>query len=439
MQFNFNVNMWCCLAENGFSLDELVHELKKCYDENGFGQIISLILELTQENLITKALSGKGSFKCCEQSQFVLNGGYSRSVKTSLGKVIMRWRVLKCKCCGKQLTPLKEFIGLKKHQYKSNELEKLVINAVSSNSYRRAVETTNEVGFVSVSKSAAQRWLVKSDCDELDLSKVKELKNLQVIPDGTGYKGLPEDGKAKKGDLKAVIGVTPKGEVIPLGSWADTSWVDVKDDLKREVIHFGAGSILVSDGERGITNNFVELVEDEQRCHWHVVRDLYHIMHQDGGKVKDARPLQKLLGNLIAIELPKEDFQQVSEAEKSDIEEYMESAQKSLQELIAHLESKGFGQAANYVQNSLSGMFGYIKRWLKTGIVCPRASSLIERVMRELGRRIKRIAYNWSKEGVSKMARIILRKFTQQEDWESYWNKKLKLNGNVKFWITQVQ
>ena len=190
MQFNFNVNIWCCLAENGFSLDELVHELKKCYDENGFGQIISLILGLTQENLITKALSGKGSFKCCEQSRFVLNGGYNRSVKTSLGKVIMSWRVLKCKCCGKQLRPLKEFIGLKKHQYKSNELEKLVINAVSSNSYRRAVETINEVGFVSVSKSAAQRWLVKSDCDEFDLSKVKELENLQVIPDGTGYKGV---------------------------------------------------------------------------------------------------------------------------------------------------------------------------------------------------------------------------------------------------------
>jgi hypothetical protein len=137
--------------------------------------------------------------------------------------------------------------------------------------------------------------------------------------------------------------------------------------------------------------------------------------------------------------LPKEDFQQVSEAEKNDIEEHMESARKSLQRLIAHLEDKGFGQAANYVQNSLSGMFGYINRWLKTGIVCPRASSLIERVMRELGRRIKRIAYNWSKEGVSKMARIILRKFTQREDWETYWNNKLKLNGNVKFWITQVQ
>jgi hypothetical protein len=37
------------------------------------------------------------------------------------------------------------------------------------------------------------------------------------------------------------------------------------------------------------------------------------------------------------------------------------------------------------------------------------------------------------------MARIILRKFTQPEDWETYWNNKLKLNGNVKFWITQVQ
>ena len=63
--------------------------------------------------------------------------------------------------------------------------------------------------------------------------------------------------------MKAVIGVTPKGEVIPLGSWADTSWVDVKNDLKHEVSHFGAGSALVSGGELGITQNFVELVEAE--------------------------------------------------------------------------------------------------------------------------------------------------------------------------------
>ena len=38
------------------------------------------------------------------------------------------------------------------------------------------------------------------------------------------------------------------------------------------------------------------------------------------------------------------------------------------------------------------GMFGYIRRWLKWGLISPRASSMVERVMREHGRRLKKTA-----------------------------------------------
>ena len=72
------------------------------------------------------------------------------------------------------------------------------------------------------------------------------------------------------------------------------------------------------------------------------------------------------------------------------------------------------------------GMFGYVRRWLRFGIACPEASSMIEGVMRELGRRLKRIAYGWSARGAAKMARIILKKFTQQEEWDAYWKEKTK-------------
>lgn len=438
MQFNFNVKMWCCLAENGFSLDELVSELKKCYNEDGFGEIISFILRLVQENLVSKAVSGTSNSMCCDNHNYVLNGSYDRKVKTSLGVVSMNWRRVKCKNCKKDLVPLKEFIGLEKHQYKTNELEQVVINAVSANSYRRAVGSVSEQGFIDVSKSSGHRWLMKSDCDELDLSHISEIENIQVIPDGTGYKGIPENGKAKKGDLKAIIGVTQSGEVIPLGTWADTDWKSVKKDLKDKVTKFGKGSVLVSDGESGITKNFVDLVDDEQRCHWHIVRDLYHSMYKDGGLAKDSRPLQKKLGGLLAVELPSEDFQDVSENIKDEIEERMETAEGEIKRLIIYLEDQGFSQAANYLQNSLRGMFGYVRRWLKLGIVCPRASSIIERMMRELGRRIKKISYNWSSDGVSKMARIILKKFTNREKWDQYWKDKLRLDGNIRINISEV-
>jgi hypothetical protein len=78
-------------------------------------------------------------------------------------------------------------------------------------------------------------------------------------------------------------------------------------------------------------------------------------------------------------------------------------------------------------------MFGYVRRWLKLGVICPRASSLIERVIRELGRRLKKLAYNWSDMGAAKIARIILKKFTNEKEWEEYWMSKMKILGNVVF------
>ena len=83
-------------------------------------------------------------------------------------------------------------------------------------------------------------------------------------------------------------------------------------------------------------------------------------------------------------------------------------------------------------------MFGYVRRWLKTGIICPRASSLIERVIREIARRIKKIAYNWSNKGCAKIARILLKKFTDKKQWQQYWNEKMNISNNVVMGIRKV-
>jgi hypothetical protein len=52
-------------------------------------------------------------------------------------------------------------------------------------------------------------------------------------------------------------------------------------------------------------------------------------MYQDGGTVKEVKPLQQGLAGVLAIELPEGDFQQVSEAERDAIEERMELAGRS--------------------------------------------------------------------------------------------------------------
>ena len=103
----------------------------------------------------------------------------------------------------------------------------------------------------------------------------------------------------------------------------------------------------------------------------------------------------------------------------------------AIDQLIGYFEGHGYEAAVTYMLRAKIGMFGYIRRWLKWGLISPRASSMVERVMRELGRRIKKIAYGWSDKGVTKVARIILKRFTNAGAWEDYWQKRMQIIGNV--------
>ena len=59
---------------------------------------------------------------------------------------------------------------LERYQTKSNELEKLVIEAVSGNNYRRAVKDLERDGKLPVSFHTAHGWGMRSGCDEIKIS-----------------------------------------------------------------------------------------------------------------------------------------------------------------------------------------------------------------------------------------------------------------------------
>jgi hypothetical protein len=60
-------------------------------------------------------------------------------------------------------------------------------------------------------------------------------------------------------------------------------------------------------------------------------------------------------------------------------------------------------------------------------------------MMRELARRLKRMAFGWSEQGAAKMARIIIKRFTSANQWEAYWKKRLRIQGNVILTIRSIK
>jgi hypothetical protein len=189
--------------------------------------------------------------------------------------------------------------------------------------------------------------------------------------------------------------------------------------------------VLVSDGQQALVSGLQWLAYDKQRCHWHAARDLYGAMHEDGADLSQKYLAKKELAGIIRIRLPKEDFEQVRDQDKAALENSMREAQCKLSDFAGKLFRKGYYRAANYVRRTQDNLFTYVRSWLASGLVCPRASSMIERMMREIGRRLKRIAFGWSEQGAAQMTRIIIKRITSPQEWEAFWNKRLNISGNV--------
>jgi hypothetical protein len=448
MQYNITTSLIVSLSENGFGLDELVYRMEELANKKAFPQLLKTIVLLVDENLRLKVMLRQLlPAKCgctCERPDLVLDGGMPRKIRTRLGVVdLPRITRVKCKHCGKTFVPLALMCGLEKHQTMSNELAKLVLEQCAQESYRVAAGNIHEMTAAKECHSTFRRWVLKTDADEI---RVPE-GTMGAVPgvlyaDGTKCKSVGADGHACKGDVKVLLGVRNEGTVFPIGTWTGhETWQDISDQLAKRQVKFPDGTILVCDGEIGLAESLSKLASDEQRCQWHVHRDLYHAMRMNGGKIKDVRPMQERLRGIMAIELPKESFAQVPEDQKASIKAKMEQAEKDLDVLISDIRSKGYAVAVNYLERAKHAMFGYVRRWLALGLVCPRASSFIERTMRAIGRRIKKLGYNWKDEGVGKIARIVLKLFTTEGEWEEYWRKRMDLNQSVmlNFKVMEVQ
>lgn len=448
MQYNITTSLIVSLSENGFGLDELIYRMEELANKKAFPQLLKTIVLLVDENLRLKVMLKQPlPEKCgctCEHPDLILDGGMPRKIRTRLGLVALpRITRVKCKHCGKTFVPLALMCGLEKHQTMSNELAKLVLEQCAQESYRVATGNIHEMTAAKECHSTFRRWVLKTDADEISVPE----GTMGSVPgvlyaDGTKCKSIGADGHACKGDVKVLLGVRNEGTVFPIGTWTGhETWQEISAQLAKRQVKFPDGTILVCDGEIGLAESLSKLASDEQRCQWHVRRDLYHMMRMNGGRIKDVRPMQERLGGIMAIELPKESFAQVSEDQKASIKAKMEQAEKDLDVLIDDIRSKGYTVAVNYLERAKHAMFGYVRRWLALGLVCPRASSFIERTMRAIGRRIKKLGYNWKDEGVGKIARIVLKLFATESEWEEYWRKRMDLNQSVmrNFKVLQVQ
>lgn len=453
MHYHITTKLGVDVKDSGFSLDELVYRMQELFHRQAFPELLAEILMMFDAYLrLNVERRTCLPLTCgCGSGMFVLDGRRPRKIRTTIGTVdLPHLTRVKCAHCGRTCVPVVELCGLDLYQTKTAGVEKLVVEQCVQTSYRRATKAICDMTGVSVSHSTSHRWVLRTDADEIRVPEdvIATVGNPDRVPkpvtifaDGTYCKGRTDDGGARKRDVKVIVGVRQSGDVFPIGTWTgDETWTDIGNELERRKVKFADGSILVSDGEEGLAENISKLANGSfQRCHWHAVRDTYMSMWYDGGRIKDIRPVQNRLKKILAIELPKEDFEQVDKEQVGAIEARMGESERALDALIADIRGRGFVKAAAYLEKARHSMFGYLRRWLALGIACPRASSLIERTMRELARRLKRIAYGWKADGLNKVSKLLLKIFSNEDEWKRYWDERMSISNNVLLYFKMTK
>ena len=338
---------------------------------------------------------------------------------------------MQCLPCGARYCPLLSALQIGTYARKEANFEHEVIEAVIDTNYRRLIDGRS----IDISLGGIHNIVVGSDIDETFQEPVSTDDLSAIMADGTGVK----QHKGRKGELRAVIGITKTGRVEPLGSFTNTSWPEIECSVKERIKEAEPYSIpFIYDGEPGL-DDFLADVAETQRCTWHGPRGLYHALWEDGVKKKESQPETDKIKKLIGIELPEGDFEILKEEDRNQVKAKYETSKSEIKELIKTFYERGYRHRASYIEKLSERLFTNIELWLKTGVIAPKTISLLERVFREIGRRLKRIAWGWSDKAVTNISTMIMIRQYSRDKWEMYWKEKLGIKGYFNIQIEAVE
>jgi hypothetical protein len=442
MDLNFNWEIGkVTLNEMAYRVDKLIPQIAT--------QLLEHIIHAYQEELVKRLRPGHSSAsragigrhkskitpeRWCQGRTVRKRGhrGDLRQIKSKYGTLWIKLQNVECQVCGKQYTPLLDALGIESHKRHDEVIEHAVLEAVIDTNYRRLIEGHG----LDISLSGIHDYIVGSDIDELLKEELKLDDYTAILGDSTKVK---KQG-GKQGELRVLVGITPKGRLEPIGSWTDTNWDEIEKDVKQRIKQKPKSKpLFVYDGEAGLEDFLAGHVSGEQRCTWHATEGMYYAMWGDGHRIKTIRPQQEQLAQIIAIELPAEDYDRLSPKAIDAVKEQYTSAKQELTNLITSLHDQDCPKAVSYLTNLAKGLFTQVEQWLATGIVAPKTTSRLERLFKELGRRLKRIAWGWSDKVATKLSRMIMIKKYNPDLWKKYWLKKMGINGYFRIRLKEVK
>lgn len=125
-----------------FSFSQLIDAVKNLFDTQGVPGLVKVLVGLIEEMLL------RSGVECphCKSNKLHRHSKKDKRVKTSIGEVTLDLSRLLWIDCQKSFVPFNKLLDLDKYSRKSREYEKLSLETVTNQSFRRSAKNLAETG-----------------------------------------------------------------------------------------------------------------------------------------------------------------------------------------------------------------------------------------------------------------------------------------------------
>ncbi len=157
MQFSLHIGAE--LSLENFSLSQLILAVKELFDREGLPGFLKAFLKIVEQKLIQSGVVCKH----CQNSKIHIHGVSQRQLRTSIGIIVLDLTRMRCQACKKTFIPMSHLLDVDAFARKSREFEKLSLETVAEQSYRRSSEHLKKnIGFFYSSHDFAPLGYVRS-------------------------------------------------------------------------------------------------------------------------------------------------------------------------------------------------------------------------------------------------------------------------------------
>lgn len=340
-----------------------------------------------------------GCPRCGADVGFRRRGRRRRTVLSRVGRLELRVTMIGCRC-GHRFAPLLAALGIAPGARLAPGLARRALELCSELPYARAAaQLRREAGAAPSPRSLGR--LVRRAAARIALDRPRSrLSGIEaVLVDETRVRAGPRKGKDDRGrELKIALALRAAGagrRIELLGANLAASWLSLAPVLRAA----RGARIVVTDGEWGARALVAAALPQipHQVCTFHVRHSLDHRLWQDGVPFARRRALAAELGNAI-------EFARTAAGAEHALDSALIQAERRrwrhttrhLREVAPHL--------ATWLRLDQSGRLAH-------------TTSLLERTMREVNRRVDPVGVRWSLEGARAMTTLVLARRFAHPRW----------------------